>query len=82
MAPEERDEMRSGGRNYMPREQRRKKQVGVSECTSSDAARTKKKPLTGISGFLGSCSIFTRLADMGDMQMHLEEEKSKMPRRE
>ena len=44
MAPEERDEMRSGGRNYMPREQRRKKQVGVSECTSSDeAARTKKK---------------------------------------
>ena len=82
MAPKERDEMRSGGRNYMPREQRRKKQVGVSECTSSDAAaRTKKKALTGISGFLGSCSIFTRLADMGDMQMHLEE-RSKMPRRE
>ena len=48
MVPEERDEMRERerGRNYMPREQKRKKQVGVewSERTSfSDAACTGKK---------------------------------------
>ena len=66
----------------MPREQRRKRQVGVSECTSSDAAaRTKKKAHTGISGFLGPCSIISCSAEMEDMQMHLEE-RSKMPRNE